>query len=265
MEITIKTFSVKNNSYFTDGDSEYTLNNEEENNMALTDNLVRYYRCNDNAASTVVTDATGNANGTASGNTNTIDAVGKITGSFVLNGSSEYFAGDSALDFSGTNPFTFNIWYKKTANNNTDLLTYTPNNGTSRIRIQPYDNTDTHLYFYRGGVGIDATKPTDNEWVMATMTYSGTQLRAYINGTEVASLSPAADTNSLSASTKILNIGRRENGVNYFTGNVEAFGIWTRALSAAEITSLYNGGAGLDYPLTIPTTTTNASLLFALT
>lgn len=36
----------------------------------------------------------------------------------------------------------------------------------------------------------------------------------------------------------------------FLNGNIDEVGIWTRVLSAAEITSLYNSGAGFAYPFT---------------
>lgn len=34
----------------------------------------------------------------------------------------------------------------------------------------------------------------------------------------------------------------------FFNGAIDEMGIWSRAISSAEVTSLYNGGAGLAYP-----------------
>ena len=76
--------------------------------MALTDNLLRYYKCDDNAASTVVLDATGTGNGTANTNTsNLYDASGKINSAFDFN--SEYF--DTNINVNAnTNVYTFSSW-----------------------------------------------------------------------------------------------------------------------------------------------------------
>ena len=34
----------------------------------------------------------------------------------------------------------------------------------------------------------------------------------------------------------------------YFAGTIDEVGIWSRALTSTEVTSLYNGGAGFQYP-----------------
>jgi hypothetical protein len=42
------------------------------------------------------------------------------------------------------------------------------------------------------------------------------------------------------------DIGRRGNGGLYWSGRIAHVGLWSRALSGAELDSLYNSGAGLD-------------------
>lgn len=49
------------------------------------------------------------------------------------------------------------------------------------------------------------------------------------------------------------NIGREANGSRYWDGRIDEVGFWKRVLTAAERTYLYGGGAGLAFPLTLPT------------
>jgi hypothetical protein len=44
------------------------------------------------------------------------------------------------------------------------------------------------------------------------------------------------------------SIGARADGGTAFDGRIDEVGIWSRVLTAAERTQLYNGGAGLTYP-----------------
>lgn len=50
-------------------------------------------------------------------------------------------------------------------------------------------------------------------------------------------------------SAAVFMIGAREYSgfESYFDGLIDQVGLWKRALSAAEVTALYNGGAGLSY------------------
>ena len=77
--------------------------------MVTTDNLVRYFSCDDNAASTTVTDSTSTQDGTASTNTSNLSASGKIETAFDVDGSTEFF--DSNYQWGGTGvSITFAFW-----------------------------------------------------------------------------------------------------------------------------------------------------------
>lgn len=217
--------------------------------MALSDNLVRYFKCDDDAGNTTVTDATGTEDAVASTNTSTLhDASGILGSAFSLNGSSQDFRKTStSLNFSGTNNFTFNIWVYKTSNGSANAMAYSPDGNSNFFQIQPYSGADNHTYFYRGGTGIDSTVISLNAWHMLTMTYDGSNIRSYIDGSE-SSGSPVANSTSHTNGTDNLYVGSKNHSTGWFPGKVDAVGIWTRALSGSEITSLYNSGAGLDYP-----------------
>lgn len=83
-------------------------------------------------------------------------------------------------------------------------------------------------------------------WVHLAMTYDGARLRFYANGVEAGSI---AKTGAVGYSTMGLYIGETPNGTgaNRFNGDIDDIGLWNRALTAAEITDLYNGGAGNAY------------------
>src|SRR3990167_194103 len=47
---------------------------------------------------------------------------------------------------------------------------------------------------------------------------------------------------------QVFRIGSGQVVGTYWNGRVDEVGFWTRELAAAELTTLYNGGAGLEYP-----------------
>ena len=47
---------------------------------------------------------------------------------------------------------------------------------------------------------------------------------------------------------QVFRIGSGQVVGTYWNGRVDEVGFWTKELSAAELTTLYNGGAGLEYP-----------------
>jgi hypothetical protein len=57
-----------------------------------------------------------------------------------------------------------------------------------------------------------------------------------------------AHTTGVFNSTSAFHLGGRVSGPMYMDGRLDGVGFWKKLLSAAEITELYNSGAGLDYP-----------------
>jgi predicted GH43/DUF377 family glycosyl hydrolase len=89
-----------------------------------------------------------------------------------------------------------------------------------------------------------ATSPTsynDGNWHYAVATYSGSTLRLYIDGNQVASMTTSASPDK--AGTQPLRVGANSLSLNgFFTGNVDEVRVWNRVLSASEISSQYNSG-----------------------
>lgn len=86
-----------------------------------------------------------------------------------------------------------------------------------------------------------------NVWYHLVSTYTSGNLNIYINGSlDKNYVNPTGNLISVSDG---LHIGHEDAWINeYFFGIIDEIGIWSRALSAAEVAALYNGGAGLAYP-----------------
>ena len=68
-------------------------------------------------------------------------------------------------------------------------------------------------------------------------------MRFYFNGTEYTT----NNTEGGHSSAGTFTIGSNQNGgVNSYKGLIDEVAVWDKALSAAEITALYNSGGGLD-------------------
>lgn len=89
------------------------------------------------------------------------------------------------------------------------------------------------------------TSDIGNAWNFAIgRLVAGSACELWLNGSLVATA--AAVTNSIFASTTPLRIGRLD--LTYFPGQVAECAIWNRALSAAEIQTLYRLGPGWYRP-----------------
>jgi hypothetical protein len=90
-------------------------------------------------------------------------------------------------------------------------------------------------YFDIGGAEVNVTgtaAPTANTWVHVAVTYDGSTLRLYVNGTQVAT---RAQAGSITASSGPLRIGGNAIWGEYYAGRIDDVRIYNRALTAAEI------------------------------
>ena len=100
-----------------------------------------------------------------------------------------------------------------------------------------------------GGVMTDirpAVTISNSTWYFVCMVYDsvGQTLLARVNATE----SQVAHTTAVQNTTALLQIGRSTQNGQFFGGQIDAFGFWSRVLTQAERNELYNNGSGKQYP-----------------
>ena len=84
------------------------------------------------------------------------------------------------------------------------------------------------------------------DWIQIVITFSGTTANVYLNGEDI-----STDTNidAITDNTEDLWIGDVTGGPQGSTnmnGHMDDIAIWNEALTAAEITALYNSGSPID-------------------
>lgn len=132
-----------------------------------------------------------------------------------------------------------------------------------------HNGTGLELYFQNSTNGTAVTQkfvdwtPTTSTWyhVMAIYTAAAGSVAFYVNGSQQGSTQSGLGT-SIYDSTSTFYIGRYDGG-NYMDGLIDEVGIWNTALTGTDVTTLYNGGAGLSYGTVYPLTAETGS--FALT
>jgi hypothetical protein len=128
---------------------------------------------------------------------------------------------------------------------------YLENNGTFSslfTTTPPEDNTWTNVM----GTTI---VPNTGVWYHLVQTLDGSIGKFYVNGNLEASSAysgsiPAPDVDRFLLGRFCIDIEYNDNPSNplLLDGKLDEVGVWSRALSQAEITSLYNAGAGKTYP-----------------
>jgi hypothetical protein len=90
---------------------------------------------------------------------------------------------------------------------------------------------------------VSSSKYNDGIWHYAVVTFDGSNIRLYVDGTQIGSKSTTA-TPDIDGSQP-LRIGANSNpsgNINYFIGEIDEVRVWNRAISATEISDQYNIG-----------------------
>lgn len=228
--------------------------------MALTDNLEFYLKMDETGTGTRV-DATPNALDFTNVNSVT-DGVGKINNGSAFTGASSMrlTRADSAA-ISPTAAFSISTWVKPTTlGDDQTIAAKWPSSSDCGWTFQTISSGKIRCFFAAssgdgGGNFEDTTSVvlSTSAFVHCAFVYdgslaAGSRMKIYADGT-LQTVSISGTINSVAQDTSgAFWIGAIEWLGRYWTGVIDEFGFWSRALGASEVTSLYNGGAGLAYP-----------------
>jgi hypothetical protein len=206
----------------------------------LKNGLLGYWKLDGNSQ-----DSLGLSNGT---DTNVTYSAGKINQGANFNGNGQIALGNTIpLD-----PFNWSmsIWFNLSSTNGR-LFAY-HGDGPTIWSYSGYQMAIVHsggIDFYFG-----FTIPL-NTWTHVVVTRSGTSSAdniwtAYRNGVQTAQSTIGAGGSSLFTSTQGVSLGSSTapGFTEYITGTLDEAGIWNRALTQAEVITLYNASAGFSYP-----------------
>jgi len=220
--------------------------------VALTDSLVSYYKCDTDGS---FPDSVGSNNGTISGATYTTS--GKINGCYYYDGSNDSInlGNGSSFDF-GSSSFSISGWV------NSDI--------DSGARILASKMTDVNIYpgfklFLRSDDAIDfslgdgstTVETNENQFInegsfdhfVLVIDRENDLGIIYLNNVSVISVDISSVNNINNTSNMTLGAQKNSSGlIDYFKGFLDEIGFWSRALSSTEVSTLYNGGSGLQYP-----------------
>ena len=155
----------------------------------------------------------------------------------VLNGSTYWTFPNVAVG----NSWSIGVWYKKTGGvvNNSAILTQGLNGGkinlflgylNSNLSISSYNNN-----WYTSSNNISLT---DNQWTNIQVTWNGTNLVTYVNGSILGTVQPGMTFYDANFS---YYIGKRWDGTTDFViGEIGEVRIYNIALSSDQVNSVYN-------------------------
>lgn len=220
--------------------------------MALTTNIVHSFPLTANS-----NDVVGSLTGT-----DTSISYGSVGGnlSASFNGSSSKVI-ESGYPIDGSGDFTIAFWIYVTSFGSQFYVIDNRKSPTDdNLGIwNIYFNTAGKFNFwdFNGGAfgfpssNFNTTALSTNTWYHVAFTRTGgTAGQYYLNGaTDGTNTAAAAKTYSTNNTDHPLKMGvEGESLASFFPGSMTELDFWTRALSGAEITQLYNAGTVLRYP-----------------
>lgn len=266
-------------NYFTDGLFASWVSSSQ---ASYTDNVLPtipylHYKCNDNAASAVVTDSGSLGSnglflaGATTINTSLISVVGKIGQAFSFTSASSHYVSLSTgfinvvkSDTTGGMAFWFNA-------STVGGILISFSGATAQERFTIFNNTANQISVGFVAANLDifaclcATTFNLGQWNHCAISQNGTAgLNIYINGslgttTYSISNNKAAWNSSLNTfDTASIGVLRDNNiALSYYTGNIDDFRYYRTVLSSSDVQSIYAEGNGNEgHPVTVREGTT---------
>ena len=211
-------------------------------------NLLAYYRLDETTGS-VLNDATGQHAGTNYGATT--DSAGVL-------GTSYSFSGDASTSFTYSDLYfgagtyaglSIQAWVNTTDTDGGIVTSRNGFNGTL-VGLMIGSGNGSPSFFVSGQESISGTTSiNDGQWHHLVGVFDGATgtKSLYVDGVPVSGSTSLATINPLTDFYLGWDADNNIEPTRYLIGRIDEVGIWSRALTAAEVTTLYNNGAGIAY------------------
>lgn len=222
---------------------------------ALTTNLVSYYKFDASNSN----DSVASNNGTDSSVTYG-SSYGKISNGFWVNGGVVDVNGIASL-FSSTNPWSISVWFYAPSLATGHHVFSTNVSAASSYTCYGLNwvvNGDGSVFAYHGNcsgtetlINTNTGIVTAGAWYHLVATFDGgSTYHMYVNAVD----RQTASGRGLTTGTMgVASFGASRYGSTLETSNAyfDEYAVYSRALSGAEVTSLYNAGAGFQWPFVL--------------
>ncbi len=224
----------------------------------ITNGLVSWWRMNEKVGTTIK-DSFGTNTGTSANNASTMTVAGKVGNALDFNGSDDYvtIGNSTSLDFSSSTGLTVSCWVK--INNSADttrnflvskhnggangtffLEVFNPSTNTVTIKVMDTD-TGTQNSVVESTVTIN-----DGAWhhIVGVANVTNTSMQLYIDGVQKQNVSKSLLSSGIKEEDIPVVFGQFYNAGAYnslhLNGALDEVCIFNRALSATEVTALYD-------------------------
>jgi hypothetical protein len=216
--------------------------------MALTDNLLAYWKLDESSGN--ASDSTASGLTLTNNNTATYSA-GKINNGVNLNGSNQSLRRAPTITGLPNTVFTLAGWFK--LNNTTDcvMACFGLDGSNTGAALQLSGSKFTTEFQIGSGTGkVQGSVISTGVWYHVAFVCDGSNVTLYVDGSSAGSVSRGSGQANSSGAIILgawVSSGGAVNG-NFMNGSIDEIGLWTRALSGAEISQLYSSGSGRTYP-----------------
>lgn len=220
--------------------------------MALDTNLVSYWKLDESSGNAA--DSVGSNTLT---NSNTTYAAGKLNNAGIFNGSSSYLRAEDTSNTLDLTNLTISYWLKGESATGARVH-FAKGRGGSQGYAAILDGGN-YKFVKFGVAAIDSgivANTTNFQHVVWTVD-TDNKPRLYLNGVLVfTSVNTTAITST--STNKRVYIGAEDSNdgasiIDYSDADIDEVGVWSRALTADEISQIFNSNRALAYPLTAPT------------
>ena len=232
------TWRTITNAYYNNAGTwrEFFTANTITNHSSLSTNLTHYYKYDANANDSVGTNHLTVTNSTLT--------TGRISNGYTSDGSADS-VGAAVQNING-NTWSVNFWIYDNASSNAFRRWITTTLGGLAGNTLIFREANTGLtQLLVGGQVVNGSAVTRGAWTMYTLVSNGTNVKAYRNGSGTAEIT-VTTSDSVSESA-FYAPGYSSPSSEFTTAILDEVGVWSKALSADEITALYNAGNGLLY------------------
>ena len=202
-----------------------------------------------------------------SGTTDGIHGVGTTTtrGSFTITGAAAKLGNGSIKSTAGlrvdmaNNAYmpkdgesrTISVWFNATSGGspNMGLWAFWNTYATNQVFYTYFDANRKLLISWSTDTACGGNAAFElGTWNLWVVRYDGTKIYGTLNNNPICNLSYSSMNTKLGVVQSI--VGLNAAGDDYI-GMMDEFTVWNRSLSDAEVTTLWNSGAGVAYPFTI--------------
>ena len=205
--------------------------------MSLITDLISYWKLQDNSNDEI------EVNNGADTDIVYSEANGKIDKGAGFNGGTSIINHGATNFPTGGNPRTFNFWFnaKDFLAGGSFLFFY--GQATAQHMQMMYVTANDAFYNGHSNDYNENFSFSVDTWYMVTYTFDGTTAKIYVNGNLLGAGSNRSDWATQAGAGSFGN-----NASGQINGAMDEIGVWSRVLDSDEISALYNGGDGLQYP-----------------